>query len=70
MLSFRERLLRVQDEIDKTLRKDKELLDHTWKSINGSYKLKYRLGKGSSGEVVLARSRETKELVAIKQIKI
>ena len=45
-------------------------LEPEWRLVTGAYKLKQHLGRGSSGEVVLARHRETKDLVAIKLVRI
>ena len=49
---------------------EEEPLDRYWEKISKTYKLVKKLGYGSSGEVVAAIRRDTKEPVAIKMIKI
>ena len=45
-------------------------LDKNWHVVKDKYKLIKKLGAGSSGEVVYAMNRATKEKFAIKMIKI
>lgn len=45
-------------------------LEKIWKDASKEYKLIEFLGKGSYGQVVKAKHRETKEIYAIKCLKI
>lgn len=44
-------------------------MESTWNEVRGEYKLCEQLGAGSYGQVVKAKHRTTKKVVAIKLIK-
>jgi serine/threonine protein kinase len=44
------------------------VLDKAWKLASKDYKIVELIGEGSEGQVVRAKNRNTKEIVAIKMI--
>ena len=46
------------------------MLDCHWKLVRDEYKLKMNIEKGRISDVVLARDRDTREVVAIKHVEV